>query len=244
MIDFHCHLDLYPDPHAVVEECGLRQLYVLSVTTTPSAWDGTSALAAHSPRIWTALGLHPQLAHQRKHELPMFDRILPQARYVGEVGLDGSPELKAHWPTQVAVFEHILEACSSAGGRILSIHSRRASTAVLDYLEKFPRAGVFVLHWFSGTQRELGRAIELGCWFSVGPAMLAGERGRSLTSRMPLDRIMTETDGPFARVNDLPLQPWDAGIALESLGRLWGVTQEEASAVLKGNIGRLTTYEI
>ena len=244
MIDFHCHLDLYPDPHAVVEECSLRKLYVLSVTTTPSAWDGTLALAAHSPRIRTALGLHPQLAHQRKHELPMFDRILPQARYVGEVGLDGSPELKPHWSAQVAVFEHILDACSSAGGRILSIHSRRAAAAVLEYLEKFPRAGVFVLHWFSGTQRELGRAIELGCWFSVGPAMLAGERGRSLTSRMPLDRIMTETDGPFARVNDLPLQPWDAGIALESLGRLWGVTQEEASAVLNDNIGRLTTFEI
>jgi hypothetical protein len=55
---------------------------------------------------------------------------------------------------------------------------------------------------------------------------------------------MTETDGPFARVNDLSLLPWDVGIALESLGRLWGVTQEEASAVSKDNIGRLTTFEI
>ena len=243
MIDFHCHLDLYPDPHAVVEECKLRGLYVLSVTTTPSAWDGTSALAAHSPRIRTALGLHPQLAHERKHELPMFDRILPLTRYVGEVGLDGSPELKPHWSAQVAVFEHILEACSSVGGRVLSIHSRRAASAVLDCLGKYPRAGLFVLHWFSGTQRELVRAIEMGCWFSIGPSMLAGERGRGLASRMPRDRILTETDGPFARVNDFPLQPWDVGSAIEPLARLWAVTPAEALSFLKGNLAKLSSEQ-
>ena len=239
MIDFHCHLDLYPNPHAVVEECDQRKLYALSVTTTPSAWGGTSALAARSPRIRTALGLHPQLAHERKHELPLFDQYLSQTRYVGEVGLDGSPELKPHWSAQMAVFEHILEACSSAGGRILSIHSRRAATAVLDCLERFPRAGIFVLHWFSGTQRELGRAVELGCWFSVGPAMLAGERGRALASKMPQDRILTETDGPFARANNLPLHPWDVGSAVERLGNLWSLIPEKAAAILKSNLGRL-----
>jgi TatD DNase family protein len=192
MIDFHCHLDLYPDPHAVAHECVRLGLYILSVTTTPSAWDGTVALSKGFPCIRTALGLHPQIAHQRKHELELFDRILPQTRYVGEVGLDGSPDLKMHWPDQLTVFGHILHSCSTAGGRILTIHSRRATSAVLDALESHPEAGVFVLHWFSGTQRELTRAIDLGCWFSVGPAMLAGERGRQLVSRMPQTRILRD----------------------------------------------------
>jgi TatD DNase family protein len=241
MIDFHCHLDLYPNPHAVAQECVRRGVYVLSVTNTPSAWDGTAALAAGLPRIRTALGLHPQIAHERKHELALFDGILPQTRYVGEVGLDGSPELKPHWSTQVAVFEHILEACSSAGGRIFSIHSRRAAAAVLGYLEKYPQAGVFVLHWFSGTQRDLARAAELGCWFSVGPAMLAGERGRGLAARMPRDRVLTESDGPFARIDDLPVNPWDVDGAIEILSRTWGVTPEEASAILRSNLGQLAS---
>lgn len=243
MIDFHCHLDLFPDPHAVARECVGRGLYVLSVTTTPSAWEGTAALAEGSSRIRTALGLHPQLAHERKHELALFDRILPKTRYVGEVGLDGSPEFKRHWSDQGAVFEHILDACSSAGGRILSIHSRRAAPGVLDHLERYPRAGAFVLHWFSGTQRELARAAELGCWFSVGPAMLAGERGRGLTARMPRDRVLTETDGPFARLNDLPIQPWDVGTAVEALGHLWGLTREEVSTVLKSNLRKLVSED-
>jgi TatD DNase family protein len=157
VIDFHCHLDLYPDPARLVAECRQRGLYVLSVTTTPSAWKGTSALASDAPRIRTALGLHPQLAHQRKSELSLFDELLPQVRYVGEVGLDGAPEFRPHWQSQVAVFEHILSHCSAAGGRIMTIHSRRASVAVLDRLEAFPGAGRFILHWFSGNVRDLDR---------------------------------------------------------------------------------------
>ena len=73
MIDFHCHLDLFPNPAGLVEECERRSLYVLSVTTTPSAFLGTRELSSGSRRIRTALGLHPQLAHERKGELPLFD---------------------------------------------------------------------------------------------------------------------------------------------------------------------------
>jgi TatD DNase family protein len=163
VIDFHCHLDLYPDLHSVARDCARRRLYVLSVTTTPSAWNGTSALEVGSSRIRTGLGLHPQLAHERKFELALFERLLSEARYVGEVGLDGTPEFKRHWDDQLEVFSRILNACQAAGGRILSIHSRRAASAVLDLLEEKREAGTPILHWFSGTERELARASALGC---------------------------------------------------------------------------------
>src|ERR1700741_2594809 len=88
VIDFHCHLDLYPDPHAVRDECARRGLYVLSVTTTPSAWNGTFALSRDAPRIRTALGLHPQLAYERHSELDLFESLIAETRYVGEIGLD------------------------------------------------------------------------------------------------------------------------------------------------------------
>jgi len=54
-IDMHCHLDLYPDPFKISEECKNRGTYVLSVTTTPKAWDGTNRLADGNPHIRTAL---------------------------------------------------------------------------------------------------------------------------------------------------------------------------------------------
>jgi TatD DNase family protein len=239
MIDFHCHLDLYPDPHAVRDECERRGLYVLSVTTTPSAWKGTSALGANTRRIRTALGLHPQLAHERRGELDLFDSLVHETRYVGEIGLDGAPEFRMHWRDQIAVFDHILTTCRRAGRRIMSIHSRRAADAVLDALEKTGLAESAILHWFSGTARELERAANLGCWFSVGPAMLKSERGRALAARMPRDRALTESDGPFARLDDKPVNPWNAGDAVRALGDIWSMPAEAVDHEIAQNLKRL-----
>ncbi len=238
MIDFHCHLDLYPEPVRVARTCHERGLYVLSVTTTPSAWHGTSALA--QGRIRTALGLHPQLAHERKTELGLFDDLLPQARYVGEIGLDGAPEFRPHWKDQSAVFSHVLDACAKAGGRIMSIHSRRASKAVLDCLEAHPGAGIPILHWFSGSARDLERAIDFGCWFSVGPAMLSGDKGRVLTKRMPRERVLTESDGPFAQIDGRAVMPWEVERAVTRLADLWGSTKQRTQKTLNNNLRQLT----
>ena len=239
MIDFHCHLDLYADPDFVARECAKRGLYILSVTTTPSAWNGTVALAGQSPRIRTALGLHPQLAHQRKSELALFERFLTDTRYVGEVGLDGAPEFRPHWADQIMVFGRVLELCQREGGRTLSIHSRRATSPVLDQLEAKRGAGTPILHWFSGTARELDRAIELRCWFSVGPAMLASANGRALTAKMPRERVLTETDGPFAQINGKSALPWDAAQAVPALAEIWSTPAADVERQLVQNLRQL-----
>lgn len=240
MIDLHAHLDLYPDPYETANECITRDLYVLSMTTTPSAWAGTAALTAGAHRIRTALGLHPQIAHQRKVELALFERLLPEARYVGEIGLDGGPEFQSYWSDQQYVFERILSLCEQAGGRIMSIHSRRAVTPVLDALTARPGAGTAVLHWFSGTKRELARAINSGYWFSIGPAMLAGSKGRALASLIPRERVLTESDGPFAQVDGRALWPWDVGLAIEALAEIWSESVDKVDQQLTDNLRRLT----
>lgn len=239
MIDFHCHLDLYPKPSQVVGHCLERRMYVLSVTTTPSAWRGTNALIPSGTRIRTALGMHPQLAYERRGELDLFDETLIKTRYVGEIGLDGSPELSNHWAEQIQVFEHILNSCSKAGGRIMSIHSRRASRSVLDCLEKYPGAGVPVLHWFSGSLRELERAVVIGSWFSVGPAMLRTRKGLALATQMPRDRILTESDGPFALLNRVSLMPWQVHDATDRLAKIWNVAPQAAEEIVIDNFRRL-----
>ena len=133
--------------------------------------------------------------------LALFENLLPQARYVGEIGLDGGHEYRRNWPDQQQAFTRILELCEGAGGRIMTLHSRRAATEVLDGLSACPGAGIPIMHWFSDTLSELRRAVDFGCWFSVGPAMLLGERGRQLVHRMPRDRVLTESDGPFAQID-------------------------------------------
>ena len=123
----------------------------------------------------------------------------------------------------------------------MTIHSRRAATAVLDQLANHPAAGTPILHWFSGSKQELRRAIDLGCWFSVGPAMLAGNKGRQLALAMPKDRLLTESDGPFARVDGEVAQPGDARKAVEVLATLWSKPTHAVQRRLLDNLMRLTT---
>lgn len=94
MIDFHCHLDLYPEPEKVLERVNRENMYVLAVTTTPRAWQGTRKLMDRSPRVHVALGLHPQLVPERHDEVELFCSLLHETRYVGEVGLDGSAQFR------------------------------------------------------------------------------------------------------------------------------------------------------
>ncbi|MEQ9640222.1 MAG: Qat anti-phage system TatD family nuclease QatD [Alphaproteobacteria bacterium] len=242
MIDFHCHVDLFPDPKAVLAEIEARGMYVLVVTTTPKAWKGTSQLVAGHKRVRVSPGLHPELVAERHTEMPLLCHLVGQSPYVGEVGLDGSPQHKGSYKRQEEVLARVLGECRTLGGRILSIHSRAAASGVLDLIEEHSGLGVPVLHWFSGRPRELDRAISLGCWFSVGPAMTRTKKGRALVEAMPADRVLTETDGPFALAQNKSgsLMPWDVSQAERDLADCWRQEEAEARDTLMSNLRRLT----
>ena len=239
MIDFHCHIDLYADPAAVAADIRILGIYSLSVTTTPSAWSGTQRLSIANPWIRTSLGFHPELARERKRELALFDRLLPDVEYVGEVGLDGSQQNMGFWQEQLEVFRHILDSCQRAGGRILSIHSRHASKAVLACLDDYPAVGIPVLHWFSGSPGDLDNAIERGCWFSVSPAMMRYAKGRALIARMPPAQVLIESDGPFTQLSGRQIHPKDMMNAVYDLQSLWGITIEDTRSILRSNLDKV-----
>lgn len=244
MIDFHCHLDLYPVPDRVVDRVIRENMFVLAVTTTPRAWQGTCKLLERATSVRVALGLHPELVAERHDEVELLCTLLSETPYVGEVGLDASPQCRPSFTKQREVLGRILAACANDGGRILSVHSRGAAAAVLDALEAHLDAGTPVLHWFSGTPSELRRAIELGCWFSVGPAMLATEKGCRLAQAMPREGVLTETDGPFANRRGEPLMPWDVGDAETRLAGIWGVSPTEAANQVAANCRRLLGRQV
>lgn len=243
MIDFHCHIDLYPEPQKVIERVIREGMYVLAVTTTPRAWQGTNELVRTSRRIRVALGLHPELVSERHGEIELLCRLIPQARYIGEIGLDGSPQHRDHLALQQRVLEQILQACAKHGGRIMSVHSRGAVTALLNVLEAHPAAGTPVLHWFSGTIKELDRAVRAGCWFSVGSTMLRSQKGKILLERMPPDRVLTETDGPFIRKGAAPCMPWDVAETVQFLAHIWDESLEDASNAIRRNFRNLLTTD-
>jgi len=208
------------------------------------AWQGTCAILEEFPNVEVAVGLHPELVETRHGEVSQFAALLSETQYVGEIGLDGSGPNRASLNLQRDVFEGILSACESVGGRIMTIHSRAAASLVLNHLADHRKSGVPVLHWFSGTQTELKRAVEIGCWFSVGPAMLRGSKGRRLASQMPIDRVLTETDGPFGRRGNRPLMPWNVDEAEVELGKLWRLPVTTVRRRLTGNLQNLRGFTV
>ena len=239
MIDFHCHLDLYPNALSILDEVERRNEFTLVVTTSPRAYIATSRVFSGRKKIHVGLGLHPEVATQKQAELEQLVSLVSSARFVGEIGLDGSSRFESSLTVQTKIFNAVVEECQAQGGRIMSIHSRGAESRVLDVLESFPGAGTPVLHWFSGSRRELLRAIDMGCWFSVGPAMLAADKGKKLLSEMPFDRLLPETDGPFTRLKDGPLMPWDAHTISGHLMHASGKPQPAIELLLRGNLDRL-----
>lgn len=238
-MDFHCHLDLYPNSHQVHAEAAKRNVFTWLVTTSPKAFEATSRVLGTTPSVLITPGLHPELVHQRSSELELLLRQIETARAVGEVGLDGSPRYRGSYELQREVFATVVAKCQAVGGRPLSIHSRRAVRDILTELDAHPGYGVAVLHWFTGTKAEARAAEERGCWFSVGPAMFASANGRSLAASLPRDRVVPESDGPFAKVNGEPVLPWCSPLTAGHLASAWGTSESQAAAALEQNALRL-----
>jgi TatD DNase family protein len=244
LVDFHCHLDLYSDSKNVFRECAQGNISVLAVTTTPKAWPKNKELAQGSSAIRIALGLHPQLAAERASEMELFERYFAEASFIGEVGLDASPRFYHSFNIQLEVFERILNLCATAGRKVLSVHSVRATSQVLRLIGKYNASNRFavVLHWFNGSNAEAKRAAALGCYFSINGQMLSSPTGRAIVSALPADRILTETDGPFLKVDGLPARPSDVEITVRHLAKVRNITFDSARSLIAANASTLDDY--
>ncbi len=209
--DFHCHVDLQKSPQATIARCEAERIFTLAVTTTPKAFPTNREWTRDCRYVYPAVGLHPELVGDRFEELPLILSLVAETPFVGEVGIDGSPQHRRSYEKQREVFGEILRACQLSGNRVVSIHSRRAGKDVIDLIERFttPDRVICILHWFSDSQALVRRASTFGCYFSVNANMLDNPRGMALVNAMPLDRILTETDAPFGLTNARESLPWD-----------------------------------
>lgn len=167
------------------------------MTTTPKAYQAETHMLRNFPSIYVALGLHPQLVSERKHELNIFDKYVLSSKYIGEVGLDFSRRFYFSKNEQISVFEHIIQSCVHS--KTISIHSVFSDKQVLDILEKNRTLehNNCILHWYSGSLTQLDRALEMGCYFSINERMFQSINGKKIIERIPIERIVLESDAPF-----------------------------------------------
>ena len=237
LVDTHCHLDLYPDVPAAIRQAEASGVLTVAVTNTPSVYAHLAGLVGTAGSIRVALGLHPELAHERHRELPLFRELLARTRYIGEVGLDYVTSDVDRRRLQRTVLTAIVAWCSEAGNKVVTVHSRRAADDVVDLFGAF--RGTYILHWYSGSVRALRRALSNGAYVSVNPAMVRSKQSMALMGHVPRERVLTETDGPFVSVEDRPARPEDVSLAIRGLGDLWNVNAEVARGLVYDNFVRI-----
>jgi TatD DNase family protein len=237
-VDAHFHFDLFKAPKEILSEIEAHGVKTIAVTNAPSVFHHTLKIAQTARFLLPAVGLHPELVATHGRELKTMWPMLDQTRFVGEIGLDYVTSDQDNRRAQRTVFAQIIERCADYGNKILSVHSRRSAADVISTVgATFP--GTVILHWFSGSRRELERAIEYGFYFSVGPAMVGSKTGLSLLPAMPKSRVLTETDGPFVQTGGRPARPSDTVAVINELGRLWNQTPAEAKAIVSQNFESL-----
>lgn len=198
LIDSHIHLS--DDEYASIEDEVAYMLRVLNIKAVSVSMDARTAVRnlslaeRYKDVIIPFIGLHPWCVDNE--DLDAFTSFLisniDRVKGIGEIGLDGS--YSNNYEKQKHVFEAMLSIAEKYS-KPVSIHSRRAVDDVLDTLSSYRLKGV-LLHWFSGSKKQLARANSMGCYVSYGPVLVYSEEKRVLLRNSSLDLVLIETDGP------------------------------------------------
>lgn len=183
-LDLHAHIEPAIAPRQ------LEQLGAVVFAATRSATEFERTTTRTDPVTIWGLGCHPGVATaQAEFDAERFAELLKRSPFVSEVGLDGTARTDTE--TQMRIFRSILRLVAQTP-RIVSVHSKRATSQVLDLVEESNAPGI-VLHWWLGSQSETQRAIRLGCLFSVNRSM---DCLKLRHAGVPIDRLLPETDHP------------------------------------------------
>ena len=197
LYDAHVHLDFMSNGEEIAAAAQAAGMRLFAGTVTPAGYRAARGRFAGFSSVDLGLGLHPWWV-KRSADADELIALLPETRFVNEVGLDFGKRQADTVQEQAEAFGRIAVACAEQGGKALSIHAVKAARETLDILEQ---AGTLesctcVFHWFSGPSDQLKRAIDAGCLFSVNKRMLATGKGREYVKAIPAGQLLTETDAP------------------------------------------------
>lgn len=192
---------MMPNPEAYISAKEKAGDIVIGMTNLPSHFKMGFPHVKRYKHIRLALGLHPLLASENKNELPLFNCLLGQTSYIGEIGLDFSKEGLSTMEDQIYVLRKLLEKIKDKK-KIISVHSRKAEKELFDLLCEYNIPNV-IFHWYSGPIDLIPSIISKGYYFSINEAMTISKNGRTIIKEIPRSRILTESDAPFNNKVDI-----------------------------------------
>jgi TatD DNase family protein len=211
VIDSHCHLadeTFAADLEEVIrraKEAGVERALVI----LEAGNDKEAAQTQRVERLWpearVSIGVHPHQAHQfaadpERAATAVREQFAasPGARAIGEIGLDYHYDFSSR-DVQHAVFRAQLRLARELDQPVV-IHTREADEDTVAILRE-EGGGIIrgVLHCFTGTAALADAALALGFYISLAGIITfpKAEQLRQTARRLPLDRLLTETDSPF-----------------------------------------------
>src|SRR5262245_5290004 len=250
MIDSHCHLADETFAHDLdqvvtrAREAGVERVLVI----LEGGNAGEAAQAARLAQLWPearfAIGVHPHQAHQFSDDPERAVAVVreqfaatPSARAVGEIGLDYHYDFSPR-DVQQQVFRGQVGLARELR-RPIVVHTREADDDTLAILREEGAGDGYqlrgVLHCFTGSDALAAAGIDLGFYISLA-GIITFPRAvdlRETVRRLPLDRLLTETDSPF--LAPVPHrgkrnEPAHVGYVIDVLADLHAVAPEDMAA--------------
>jgi TatD DNase family protein len=202
----------------------------IAVTSLPSHYESLATQLSAVRDVRVALGFHPLASARNKAmELALFAKQLDRTDYVGEIGLDFSAQGCETRPSQIEIFDRILDD-DRIQRKVLTVHSRNAEK---ETIKRLAMAGVTaILHSYSGPLEQVEDALAAGFFFSVHPAMVHSHEGQRLLAVLPRERVLTETDGPWTLISGRPAEPRDIPAVVAELARIWSIDPDDAQRLI------------
>jgi TatD DNase family protein len=207
LFDSHCHLQLSQfdaDREDVLARMRAKGIGAIVVGTDLGTSKLGLQLAKQHDFLSASVGLHPNDNLEEEFDLAAFQQLAGDSKVVaiGECGLDyfrsgGTQEEKI---AQKKRFEQQIELALTVK-KPLIIHCRNAHDDMLeilkDYMGNHPSLRV-VIHFFTGSAELAKTYLDIGCYLSFpGPITYTDMYDESIRVA-PLNKILSETDSPFA----------------------------------------------
>ena len=246
MIDSHTHLHLCEPPDtelvAAAEAVGVTRM--LTVGTDGASSRLALAAAEAFPRVYAAVGRHPNEARGFDDADLAELRALaahPRCVAIGETGMDFYRDTAPRADQERAFAAQI--ALARETGKPLVIHTRAADDATLDRLGGEAGGCSVVIHCFSMPARldeclERGYAISFAGNVTYKNAADLAEAAR----RVPEELLLVETDAPYLTpqaVRKERNQPAFVAHTVSFVAALRGVSVAELGAAVERNGARV-----
>ena len=168
-------------------------------------------LADRSPNYFATIGCHPCRAKEatkmgvEKYKLKVesiIDGLKDKSKLVaiGECGLDYDRFHYADKETQLAAFPFHFDLAEKYN-LPMYLHSRSCKDDFLKIMrENRHKFSTGVVHSYTGDEDELNALIEMGLYIGVNGCSLKTQENVDIVKKIPLDRIMLETDCPYCEI--------------------------------------------